>query len=312
MTGLPVDVVYVATSAHDGRFTRICIASIRAVYPEVPIRLLLGGPVETSRLRELAEVWDARPAEHVPPGNYGWGFVKLEPLFGPPGERFLVLDSDTVFLGPALDAVDPVADFTVDDELQGEADMRHLYFDWEVLQAVDPRAVRPAFVFNSGQWAGSAGVLTRDDFSPWVLAGRPPRLRHPSGFMGGEQGVLNYVLNQKVQQSLVEVARRPLMRWLGHDTADVALAEVVQGATSPHRLVAHWAGFKAAHLGGLPRTDLLRHFERVHYEAQGGGERLRRMRALRDAAQFEARRLATPARLWLRRRRALTLAEATP
>ena len=124
-----VDCVYVAASARDGRFTRICVASIRHFYEDVPIRLLAGGKLEEGLSKELARYWDVGSAE-VQAGEWGWGFVKLEPLFGRPGERFMVLDSDTVFGGRVLEIWDNGdADFLVDDELQREADLRRLYYD---------------------------------------------------------------------------------------------------------------------------------------------------------------------------------------
>ena len=129
---------------------------------------------------------------NIHPGNWGWGFVKLEPLFGPPGERFLVLDSDTVFVGDALRSwAGSAADFMVDDEQQSEADTHRLYYDWRKIAAIDPGAQPPQFVFNSGQWFGTAGVLTRKDFAILVdWSHMPPRLRHPNLFMPGDQGVL--------------------------------------------------------------------------------------------------------------------------
>lgn len=302
-TSAGVDTVYVATSANDARATRICVASIRYVYPDVPVRLLLGGRVEASRLRELRDVWDAHPAEGVAPGEYGWGFVKLEPLFGARPERFLVLDSDTVLLGPVLDAL-PDAPFVVDREEQTDDEVRRLYYDWRDVRSVDPDAAPPAFVSNTGQWVGTAGVLRREEFEPYVRPSWPRALRHPDLFRQGEQGLFNYVLNRKARLDGAAVARHPLMRWPGHDTTDVTLADVTLGPASPHATLMHWAGFKAAHLGGMPRADLLLHFERLHYAAQGSGEALRLARAARDAARFEASRLATRVRLRAQRLRA--------
>ena len=106
--------------------SRICVASIRYFYPEAVIKLFPGrkaGPWLAPR--ELARHWAVGVAD-IAPGDYGWGFVKLEPLFGPAGERFLVVNSDTVFsTGPVLDAfATSAADFLVDDEQQSEADTR--------------------------------------------------------------------------------------------------------------------------------------------------------------------------------------------
>src|SRR5262245_16632056 len=121
--------VYVAASGRDARYTRICIASIRYFYPQVPIKLLAGGPLECGLKEELARYWDVR-TDDVRPSNWGWGFVKLEPLFGRPGERFMVVDSDTVFAGHVLATwAASAADFLVDDEQQSEADLQRLYYD---------------------------------------------------------------------------------------------------------------------------------------------------------------------------------------
>jgi len=77
--------IYVAASAHDFRCTRICVASIRYFYPDIPIRLLVGGRLQPGLSHELTRYWNVEVADH-PGGDYGWGFVKLEALFGPPGE----------------------------------------------------------------------------------------------------------------------------------------------------------------------------------------------------------------------------------
>src|ERR1051326_7390568 len=85
--GPVVDWVYIAASAHDARYTRTCVASIRYFYPEAPIRLLIGGALERRLAEELQRYWGVEIAA-IARGDYGWGFVKLEALFGPPGERF--------------------------------------------------------------------------------------------------------------------------------------------------------------------------------------------------------------------------------
>ncbi len=269
-----LDAIYVTASARDARLTRICVASIRHFYPDAPIRLLVGGPLEHGLADELARHWSVRTAD-VPPGDWGWGFVKLEPLFGPPGERFLVLDSDTVFVGPVLELWDRCGgDFLVDEEVQSEADTHRLYYDWQKLAAVDPEARPPRFVFNSGQWFGTAGVLTREDFAPFIdWSAMPPKLRHTGLFMPGDQGVLNYVLNQKALLAGLKVERRKIMHWPGHGMDDIR-SETVKAGGAPPRIV-HWAGFKGGRLSDFPGADVLRLFERRYYARLPQG-RLRR------------------------------------
>ncbi len=267
------------------------MASVRHVYPDVPLRLLLGGPVRLSLLDELKSVWNVGVAT-VPQGDYGWGFIKLEPLFQERRERFLVLDSDTALLGPVLSEDDDAsATFLVDDETQSDADQRRLYYDWEKVRTVDPTSRRPQFVFNSGQWIGSSGSLRRDDFARWIHWDMPRTLRHPEVFMPGDQGILNYVLNQKVRFDGLRVARKKIMRWPGHDVSDLDSIAIARGQQSPHRTIMHWAGFKAPRLESLPRADLLLDFERLYYERHVGGERLRRARAWRAGLEFRMREL---------------------
>ena len=70
------------------------------------------------------------------------------PLFGPPGQRFLVMDVDTVFTGKVLEVrAQSDAPFFVDDERLSDADFKRLYYDWDKLAAIDPKvqSARTAF-----------------------------------------------------------------------------------------------------------------------------------------------------------------------
>jgi hypothetical protein len=269
--GPPIDCVYIAASAGDARYTRICVASVRYFYPEIPIRLLISGSLQRGVADELLQYWNVRAADLPVRGDYGWGFVKLEPLFGPTGERFIVLDSDTVLAGPVLDVWnDSRAPFLVDDEKQSEADTKRLYYDWEKVRMIDPCAQPPQFVFNSGQWFGTAGVLTRADFSSWVEWTFPRKLRHPGHFMPGDQGILNYVFNRKAALECLQVERRQIMRWPGHSIEGLDAETVARRAAAPR--IVHWAGLKKARQRDMMGADLLALFEKVYYERLPAGK----------------------------------------
>lgn len=291
--------VLIATTPHDLRFCRICLASVRYFHPEAEIALLPGEPLPEAFLHEAERHFGAS-LYPVEPGNYGWGFVKLEPLFGPPGDPFLILDADTVMTGPLLDtlnarlAVHEPPAFLVDDEQQPEAEMRRLYYDWDRVRDVDANARRPDFVFNSGQWVGTPGTLNREDFDQWVDRRFPCKQRLPDCFHNGEQGILNYILNQGHQTGRFRVDRLPLMRWPGHGVEGLS-AEAVRRGDAPARIV-HWAGLKRLRLRDMPGADLLDHFERMYYQAIPGGESLRRRRAFANTV----RQIATRAQTWLR------------
>lgn len=274
--GNGLDRIYIAASRSDARFTRICVASIRTYYPHVSIRLLAGEPLDRSLARELRVYFGVAEQPGLA-GHYGWGFVKLEPLFGPAGERFLVLDSDTVMTGAILKVWEMnEAAFLVDDEEQADPDIHRLYYDWRKVRTVDDSARAPVFLFNSGQWFGTAGVLSRDDFSPWIDWSLPRRLKHPAPFMPGEQGVLNYVLNQKALQGLA-VERRKIMRWPGHGMDGLTAGAIAAGQAAP--VIVHWAGMKRSRLRDMTGGDVLLHFERLYFKQLPMGG-LRRLAAL--------------------------------
>jgi len=265
-----LDCIYVAASARDGRHTRACIASIRHFYPDAPIKLLVGGPLEPGLAEELQGYWNVGLAD-FPRGNWGWGFIKLEPLFGPPGERFMILDSDTVFGGEVLASwAECEAPFLVDEEEETEVETHRLYYNWREVAKTDPQARPPTFTFNSGNWFGTSGVLKREDFALLVdWSAMPPQLRRPDCFMPGDQGVLNYVLNQKIAIEGLAVARRKIARWPGRGM-DGFSVETVAARTAPP-LVIHWAGMKKAWFGAMVGNDLLEFFERLYFDRLPGG-----------------------------------------
>jgi hypothetical protein len=272
-----IDCVYIAASMEDARYTRICVASVRYFYPQVPVRLLVGGCLQRGLADELQKYWNVGTAQLPVTGDYGWGFVKLEVLFGPPGERFLVLDSDTVLIGPVLNMwSDGCAPFLVDDEKQSEDDTKRLYYDWENVRKIDPSAQPPGFVFNSGQWFGTAGVLTRDDFAPWLAWTMPRRTIPPGHFMNGEQGILNYVLNRKAALEGLRVERKEVMRWPGHSMYGLD-AQRISKRVAPS-LIIHWAGMKKIRLRQMVGSDILLYFEKFYYARLPGGT-LRRLLA---------------------------------
>lgn len=258
-----VDCVYIAACARDARLTRICVASIRYFYPDIPIRLLAGDILQRGLASELQRYWGVELVD-IPEGDYGPGLVKLEPLFGRQGESFLLVDVDTAFSGPVLDLrAETDAPFIVDKEELPDTDSKRLYYDWEKLREIDPKVQAARSAFNTGQWFATAGVVKREDFDRWVDWTMPRCLRHPDLFMVGDQGVMNYVILQKEAIEGLRVERRPIMRWPGHSMKDLN-AESIARRTAPP-LVIHWAGMKKTALRHMVGSDILMFFEKFYY-----------------------------------------------
>lgn len=273
----PVDVIYLAACSRDARLTRICVASIRYFYPDVPIKVLAGDILQPGLAKELKKHWDVGLVD-LPEGDYGWGLVKLEPLFGPKGQRFMVCDVDTVFTGRVLHRrAESDATFYVDNEQLSDADFKRLYYDWEVLARIDPDVQSARKAFNVGQWFGEAGLVRREEFDRWVEWTLPRRLRYQDMFMGGDQGVMNYVVLKKEAFEGLTIERVELMRWPGHGMDDLT-PEAVRSGKAP-ALVIHWAGMKAIFLHEMVGGDLLQFYEDFYYSRLPAG-RMRRILAL--------------------------------
>lgn len=271
---LEVDVIYLAACARDARLTRICVASIRYFYPDVPIKMLAGDILQSGLATELRKFWNVGLVD-LPVGDYGWGLVKLEPLFGPTGQRFMVCDVDTLFTGRILDVrAESDAPFFVDDEKLSDADFKRLYYDWDALAKVDPDVQSAHKAFNVGQWFGTAGLVSREEFDRWVEWTLPRRLRFPDVFMGGDQGVMNYVLLKKEAFDGLRIDRQTFMRWPGYGIDDLDVESIKTGKAPP--LVIHWAGMKAVFLRNMVGRDLLQFFEDFYYSRMPVG-RLRRI-----------------------------------
>lgn len=281
--GCGIDVIYVAASTLDARLTRICVASVRRIYPDLPVRILAGGCLQPGLASELRHYFDVELAD-ISHGDYGWGFVKLEPLFGLTRERFLMLDSDTVLTGPVTDLWhDSDAPFVVDDEHYEPDTIPERYYDWSKVHLIDEDAMPPRFVFNSGQWVGTSGILDRADFDPWIEWTFPRVLRHPDLFFPGDQGVLNYVLVQKAMRQGLQVEPRPIMRWPGYGL-DFDAQSIADG-NAPLTII-HWAGVKKRRHRDMVGADILAYFERLYY-GRLPGRQIRRVAALGSSISAE-------------------------
>ena len=242
--------------------------------------MLPGSPLTPDLVRELKRYWNTDVADLPDAGrDYGSGFVKLEPLFAPAGERFLMIDADTVLSGPVLDTWrESDAPFLVDEEEQPDHEIKRLYFDWEKIAEVLPGTKRPQYVFNTGNWFGTGGLVTREDFSPLVEWSMPRKLRFPKHFMTGDQGIQNYVFNLRAAQGTLHVQRRRIMFWPVH-AMDRMDAKNLASRTAP-AFVVHWAGLKRHWLRDMVRSDMLEFFENYYYQRIPFGAVLRPYRAM--------------------------------
>lgn len=257
--------IFVNAHKYDFNLAKICIASIRYWYPDIPIFLIkefISGDFDT---RAVEEKWKVQVLD-IPRKLFGWGYGKLEPLFLENEESFLVLDSDTVMTGPVLDAVKYIdAQFIVDDEVQPAERFNEIYYKLDRIHELEEKFVYPGYSFNSGQWFGTSNVLTRNDFSKVLDWTEPPKPKFPEIVFNGDQAHLNFVLHWKEQMKQVTVRRIKLMIWPKDGAADFIDMESVRKKQAAFPHIIHWAGFKANKITDLPRADIILFFQDYYY-----------------------------------------------
>jgi hypothetical protein len=261
-----IDAVYLLAHRYYMRLTRICVASIRYWYPEVPIYLIkdeVAGPFSTEEIERYWNVGVMATTDRA----FGWGFGHLEPLLDARRHRFLVMDVDIAFVGRVIDRLEQHdEDFVIDEEDHPDPPgpgFAGLYFNLERLKAWDPAFTFPRFAFNAGQFVGTAGVLTRADFDGLVRWSTPRATERPEIFNYGDQGLLNYVLMKKLAAGAISVARVPFMRWGEEEMREFELARI--DTDSPYPFLIHWAGLRKPRMKDMCRADILYKFEDFYY-----------------------------------------------
>jgi hypothetical protein len=215
--------------------------------------LLPGSKLQLGLQRQVLAKWNIDVAP-IALKDYGWGFVKLEPLFFDYKHKFLVLDSDTAFSGPVLNRLISQSDFIVDKDEPGTGSCVEDFFSLELKSRLFSSDFRLR-LFNSGQWVGTSGILSRDDFSPWLSWSYPRRLKRPELFYPGDQGVLNLVTNQAYYHGRLSLEQIDLMLWPPNH---VHLCETTPGNLSlTPACIIHWAGIKSNRLNRMPMSKWL-------------------------------------------------------
>ncbi len=284
-TLFPIQGICIPCHAGDLWRTRICVASIRYWYPDRPIYLLkdlANGPCDTA---EIEALWQVQ-IYPLPRQRYATGLAKVELLFtATPGQRYLILDSDTVFIGPVIDALERIeGDFICSPTFDQGAEsvyVNHHYFDHIQLQAFDPNYESPGYVFNTGQFVATTGLLHRSDFEPLVdWQGTLPRLRQEQIFRCWDQGILNYVLTERARQDRIKLVLHPFHFWNGSEACQRVDLDRVKARVG-YPLVIHWSGHKPPLPRQSVRGDILQFYEDHYYGQIPCGESKRWYRLLR-------------------------------
>jgi hypothetical protein len=259
--------VFVGCHQGDQILARICVASVRYWYPDIPIYLVKDEGTEPFSTDEMERHWRVSVLPQDSARARGL-MNKFRMLFCPLRGRGLYIDSDIVLLGRVLQTLEAHdEDFLIAGERAADLsgrDIESWYYDWIALQRLDPSFRFPEFCFNAGQYAWTLGAVTAQDFDGIVSRTDEVRLLRPDVFRCGDQGALNYVVQKKVQEGRLRLGRPDFAKWI-HDpvSATYRIDKIREGVGYP--LLLHWAGGKPFSISRMPRADLLRFYEDFYY-----------------------------------------------
>ncbi|MFN4285610.1 MAG: hypothetical protein ACK4E8_06550 [Lacibacter sp.] len=262
--------IVIAVNKRDLWFCRICIASIRYYYPDIPIYLLkdeLNGGFST---REIETHWKVQ-VYNLSGKKFGWGASKtFFLLHAPENEKFLILDSDIIFIGPFLERLKDViqnndivisADYMPDPHL---AWVKNIYFDVKKLQAHDAEYMYPGYFFNTGQMIITGGKIRNSDFRGYFSRDYPYWLRKDLLPLV-DQSLYNYIFPKLEASGKISIGKDHFMIWSESQQAkNITLSDVQEGNIQSGLI--HWAGaLRSPSLKKMSGSDLLTFFENYYY-----------------------------------------------
>jgi len=275
-----IEAIVICCFKRDLHLLRICISSIRYWYPNIPILLLKDEGHGKFSTKEMESAWDVGVLETVFKKG-GWGLTKLEALFAPNRSKVLLLDSDTVFIGPVLDHLNDFnEDFIVTGVKSDDPDFYLIPRDYiavdKVKDSFDPEYEYPGYGFNSGQVVITRGIFERSDFVNLVdFSPDGFRALAPDGlFPYADQGIFNYALSKKAQKGQCTVRYDEFWYWSGLDEVSNVSLERIRNKQGYTRII-HWAGTKSHFISRMHRSDILLFFESQYYEIFAAGSLLK-------------------------------------
>lgn len=272
---MQVSAIYINVYRYDIEMAKICIASIRYWYPAIPIYLIkdYSAGVVDSRIIERTFNVGLLKLDRT---RLGWGYGKLEPLFLQPRHSFLILDPDAVMTGRVLDRVEEIdVPFIVDEEIPERTRFNEIYYNLDRIHELDPAFFFPGYSFNSGQWFGTSGILTRSDFELSLEWSEPPRAKYPDIVFNGDQAHFNFAVHRLEQQNKIKLHRMPLMVYPIGDQADFIQLSAIAQKKDDHPYIIHWAGMKYDAGADLARQDIIDFYAQYYYSLAGESLRVK-------------------------------------
>jgi lipopolysaccharide biosynthesis glycosyltransferase len=272
------------------------VASIRFYYPDIKIHLIKDEHNGNFSTREIEKNWNVQLI-HYPRKRFGWAAAKMhfycDERFA--DKKFLLLDSDIVFIGKLLDQ-DFVQRFEEDVIVSEETSVdpqsswfTNTYFSYNLLKSHDCEYQFEGYSFNSGQMFCKGNLLKKDYIVPYFDFDGAPSWKRMDLFPLVDQSLLNYLLPKLSRQGDLKVGRRSFMLWFDSEPVKrLNLDSIIRGSVYPY--VIHWAGaLRTPYLRKMKRGDILLYFEKKYYSSIRFGFLLQVLRKVRPVILFYAK-----------------------
>ena len=273
--------VVVFANREDFWFTKLCVASIRYYYPDVPVYLVkdnLNGRFSTDgfcKLYNVTTVDLGRP-------YYGWSAAKVHFLVNEklPAGKYLTLDSDIVFTGALLERLATVpADFIVHGEKHTEPfpqKTKDTFFDPEKIRQLYSGYQYPGFFFNAGQMVVTLGRMEKDHFKHCFNFEKYPYYFNRDAFPVVDQSILNCLLPVLAAENKLTLSETDYMLWSGNffDGGNKDNVETIRDPSNLPYLL-HYAGdLRTYKIEKMRGRNILAFFKTEYYRRLSAAGRI--------------------------------------
>ncbi len=259
--------IIIGTYKGDFWLTKICVASIRYWYPDFPIFIykdLARGDFNTT---ELENNWNVKLIK-LERDVFGSPLSKFYINFIHPPGKYLVIDSDIVFLGKLIEKLEGFKnDFIINQLVTADFDtvpFIETYYNLSHIQKFDSEFKYPGYVFNGGQIVVTTGIIHKNDIAPFVELGSILKSKDPETFANFDQGIYNYLLPKLESSGRLTLGKARFMIW-GEKShiATITLKDIINKKNNPFLI--HWAGTVKPLLRKVDGGEILTFFEKEYY-----------------------------------------------
>lgn len=259
-----IEAICIAAYKKDLWLAKICCASIRYWYPDIPIKIIYDYSKGSGNLSYFINTFGATILD-LPIKKFGWGLSKIEALLLKHKEKVLILDADTVIIGDIIGYLNSFKeDFVISADFHSTPYtkwMAECYFNFKYLnEQVDTNFKFPGYSFNTGQFVATIGLINRDNFNHLIQWREYPTIRYPNIFACADQGILNYILPKLEAEGIISIGKADFLLGIEYPQVNSISIDDLKNKKISRPYVLHWAGSLTKSASYMQRSDILKFY----------------------------------------------------